>query len=91
MGVFYADDDSKVGEKGKQRTERKKLSYIKLTALSSFSNVRPTIVCEYLIQQMSNLQRRAKNIGQIPLINMTDDKTELSFNDPRSPSANVSR
>jgi hypothetical protein len=40
---------------------------------------------------MSNVQRRAKNIHKIPLLDMTDDKAELPFNDPRSPSANVSR
>ncbi len=40
---------------------------------------------------MSNVQRRAKNISKIPLTDMVETKTEVSFNDPRSPSANVSR
>ncbi len=40
---------------------------------------------------MSNVQRRAKNISKIPLIDMNENKTEVPFNDPRSPSANVSR
>ncbi len=40
---------------------------------------------------MSNIQRRIKNICKLPLIDMTENKTEISFNDPRSPSANVTR
>lgn len=40
---------------------------------------------------MSNLERRAKNISKIPLVDVTENKTEISFNDPRSPTANVSR
>ncbi len=40
---------------------------------------------------MSNVQRRAQNISKIPMTDMTENKTEVPFNDPRSPSANVSR
>ncbi len=40
---------------------------------------------------MSNIQRRAKNISKLPLIDMTENETKVSFNDPRSPSANVTR
>ena len=46
----------------------------------------------YSINQMSSsVQRRAKNISKIPLVNMTETGPEIPFNDPRSPSANVSR
>ncbi len=43
------------------------------------------------INQMSNVQHRAKNISKLPLIDLTQNSTEIPFNDPRSPSANVSR
>ncbi|UJR26733.1 hypothetical protein I4U23_008048 [Adineta vaga] len=40
---------------------------------------------------MSNVQRRIKSIYKVPLIDMTESNVEPPFNDPRSPSANVSR
>ncbi len=40
---------------------------------------------------MSDVQRRAKSISKVPLIDMSDNKTESPLNDPRSPSANVTR
>ncbi|CAF2594675.1 unnamed protein product [Rotaria sp. Silwood2] len=40
---------------------------------------------------MSSLQRRIKNIYKIPLLDMAEDQTKPQFEDPRSPSANISR
>jgi hypothetical protein len=40
---------------------------------------------------MSNVQHRAKNISKIPLLDVTENKSEISFDDPRSPSAGVAR
>jgi hypothetical protein len=42
---------------------------------------------------MSSIQRRAKNVYQIPLIHLIEQKTQSTTTvmDPRSPSANVTR
>lgn len=40
---------------------------------------------------MSSVQRRCKNIIKVPSLNMTENHTDNNRDDPRSPSANISR